>query len=52
MGEVADTVSHVAAGIEADLLVIGRNPDPGKLGRLRTDAYAIIRQSPCPVISV
>jgi len=50
--EIAKTVSHVAAEIGADLLFIGRNPDPGTFGRLRTDAYSIIRQSPCPVISV
>jgi len=50
--EIAKTVSHVATEVGADLLFIGRNPDPGTLGRLRTDAYSIIRQSPCPVISV
>ena len=37
---------------EADLLVIGRASDAGVLGRLTSDAYAIIRQSPCPVVSV
>jgi nucleotide-binding universal stress UspA family protein len=36
----------------ADLLVIGRSAQDGLLGRLRTNAYAIIRQSPCPVVSV
>ncbi|MGD1094568.1 MAG: universal stress protein [Bryobacteraceae bacterium] len=51
-GEVAKTVSCVATRVRADLLVIGRNPAPGMFGRLRTDAYSIIRQSPCPVISV
>jgi len=51
-GEVAKTVSCVATRVQADLLVIGRNPAPGMFGRLRTDAYSIIRQSPCPVISV
>lgn len=51
-GEVAKTVSCVATRVQADLLVIGRNPAPGMFGRLHTDAYSIIRQSPCPVISV
>jgi len=51
-GEIASTVSCVAARLHADLLVIGRNPAPGIFGRLRTHAYSIIRQSPCPVISV
>jgi len=51
-GEIPVTVANVAARIKADLLVIGRSPDPGVFGRLRTHAYPIIRQSPCPVISV
>jgi hypothetical protein len=52
-GEIAKTVSFVALRVQADaLLTIGRIPAPGILGRLRTDAYSAIRQSPCPVISV
>jgi nucleotide-binding universal stress UspA family protein len=34
-----------------DVLVIGRSPH-GMMGRLRTAAYALIRQSPRPVVSV
>lgn len=45
---VADTVQH----FNADLVVIGRSEAAGMFGRLRTNAYAIIRQSPCPVASV
>jgi nucleotide-binding universal stress UspA family protein len=51
-GEVAGTVASVAHRTKADLLLIGRSSDPGMFGRLRTHAYPIIRQSPCPVISV
>lgn len=51
-GEVSQAVASVAARIRADLLVIGRSPSPGIFGRLRTHAYPIIRQSPCPVISL
>jgi len=51
-GEVAKVVASAAATLQSDLLVIGRAPAPGILGRLRTHAYPIIRQSPCPVISV
>jgi nucleotide-binding universal stress UspA family protein len=36
----------------ADLVVIGRSTDAHLGGRLRANAYGIIRQSPCPVISV
>jgi nucleotide-binding universal stress UspA family protein len=36
----------------ADLVVIGRSCGNGVVGRLRTNSYAIIRECPCPVISV
>jgi nucleotide-binding universal stress UspA family protein len=36
----------------ADVVVIGRSTDEHLGGRLRANAYGIIRQSPCPVISV
>jgi|RhiMetdeSRZDD1v2_1073273.scaffolds.fasta_scaffold66228_3 nucleotide-binding universal stress UspA family protein len=52
MGEVAKAVCFVASDRKADLLVIGRGLAAGVLGRFRTNAYAIIRESPCPVVSV
>ena len=45
-------VGAYAARLPADLLVIGRGSASGASGRLRANAYAIIRQSPCPVVSV
>jgi nucleotide-binding universal stress UspA family protein len=51
-GEVPFAVSTTALHSKADLLVIGRSVEDGMLGRLRTNAYSIIRQSPCPVVSV
>jgi len=51
-GDIARAVSAVAGGLKADLMVIGRGVASGVLGRLRTHSYAIIRQSPCPVVSV
>jgi nucleotide-binding universal stress UspA family protein len=46
----APYVARLAAErAHTDLLVIGRSPSGG---RLRTNAYAIIRESPCPVLSV
>ena len=51
-GEPAKTVTAMAAEVNADVLVIGRPVANRFLGRLRTHSYAIIRQSPCPVISV
>jgi nucleotide-binding universal stress UspA family protein len=51
-GEPAPTICNAAARLKADVLVIGRGSAAGVYGRLRTNAYAIIRQSPCPVVSV
>lgn len=51
-GDVANIVHQAALHHAADLLVIGRGHATRTLGRLRTNTYSIIRQSPCPVISV
>jgi nucleotide-binding universal stress UspA family protein len=51
-GEIAGEVSSFAHSIGADLLVVGRGAQHGRTGRLRTNAYAIIRQALCPVLSV
>ena len=51
-GEAAKTVPEVARKWGADLVVIGRKAEIGLLGRLEMTAYSIIRQSPCPVVSV
>jgi hypothetical protein len=36
----------------ADLVVIGRSPFKSVVGRLHAHAYSLIREAPCPVISV
>ena len=51
-GDVSRAVTEAAARGNADLLVIGRKPESGVLGRLEMTAYSLIRQSPCPVVSV
>ena len=51
-GEPAKVIGAAAERLPADLLVIGRGSAAGVFGRLRTNAYAIIRMSPCPVVSV
>ncbi|HLY16457.1 MAG TPA: universal stress protein [Bryobacteraceae bacterium] len=51
-GDPPKVVCQIAERQKADLLVIGRGSAAGVFGRLRTNAYAIIRQSPCPVVSV
>jgi len=52
MGPGPEMICEEALKAEADLLVIGRGADAGILGRLTGRAYSIIRQSPCPVVSV
>jgi nucleotide-binding universal stress UspA family protein len=52
VGRIAETVTEEARQEEAGLVIIGRGSLQSPLGRLRTHAYTIIRQSPCPVLSV
>jgi nucleotide-binding universal stress UspA family protein len=49
--DVPTAVCSAAAQIEADLVVVGRGSSAG-IERLRTKVYSIVRQSPCPVVSV
>ncbi|MBZ5596292.1 MAG: universal stress protein [Acidobacteriia bacterium] len=51
-GNPAEVVNCAAQRFQSDLAVIGRSEAAGMFGRLRTNAYSIIRQSPCPVVSV
>lgn len=51
-GNVPDAVRHVAASQNADLVLIGRGALPHFAVRLRSHAYAIVRDMPCPVLSV
>lgn len=51
-GEAPAAVCAFTGREKADLLVIGRSVHNGLRGRLRANAYSIIRQSPCPVLSV
>ncbi len=51
-GEVSHVVRDSALGHSADLVVIGRGHATRTLGRLRSNVYSIIRDAPCPVISV
>jgi nucleotide-binding universal stress UspA family protein len=50
-GEVGPAVGMLAKEHRASLVVIGRGHHHG-LGRLRRHAYDVIRESPCPVISI
>jgi nucleotide-binding universal stress UspA family protein len=50
-GEAAATIRDMVTVAKADVLVIGRSTSEG-LGRIRAQSYAIIRESPAPVVSV
>jgi nucleotide-binding universal stress UspA family protein len=51
-GDAPSIVCRMAQEWSADLLVIGRGSAAGVFGRMRANAYSIIRQSHCPVVSV
>jgi len=51
-GLLADGVHHEVVRRKADLLVTGRGHSIGTLSRLWSHLYSIIRDSPCPVLSV
>jgi nucleotide-binding universal stress UspA family protein len=50
-GSVAKVARAAAEHHQADLVVIGRGVIHEPLGRLRTNTYAVIRESICPVLS-
>jgi nucleotide-binding universal stress UspA family protein len=51
-GNPRKVVADAAARLRADLLVVGRSRSEGASGRLRPNAYALISDSPCPVVSL
>jgi len=51
-GNIPTILAETAREQHADLLIVGRGHTRKALGRLRTHSLAIIRESPCPVISV
>ena len=51
-GDVPDTVREIAESAGANLVVIGRGHTRRLMGRLRANTYAILRESPCPVLAI
>jgi nucleotide-binding universal stress UspA family protein len=51
-GTVSKIVREAALHHDADLVLIARGKLHEKFGQLRTNAYAIIRDAPCPVLSM
>jgi nucleotide-binding universal stress UspA family protein len=52
VGPIKDALTEAARRLHADVLVIGRSSQPGAQGRLRDLTYAVVRDAPCPVLSV
>lgn len=52
IGGPARIVRDAALDKRADLVIAGRGSVHGVLGRLRSNSYAIIREAPCPVLSL
>lgn len=51
-GDPAKVIASAAKDFDADLLVIGRHGAAGLAGNLLQNAYAILRESPSPVVSI
>ena len=51
-GRAKDAILEIASSLAADVLIVGRQPPGGSSGRLRDLTYTLVRDSPCPVLSV
>ena len=51
-GAIKEQLLNAAKESSADVLVIGRKLRNGAFGRVRDLSYSVIRDSPCPVVSV
>jgi nucleotide-binding universal stress UspA family protein len=51
-GPIKDSLTEAARRFAADILAIGRSPQSGSLGRMRDLTYVVVRDAPCPVLSV
>jgi nucleotide-binding universal stress UspA family protein len=52
VGSVKEALLEAAQRSDADVLIIGRSPRSGAHGRMRDLTYAMVRDSPFPVLSV
>jgi nucleotide-binding universal stress UspA family protein len=52
LGPIKKALLDAVRQSSADVLVIGRSHHAGALGRMRDLTYSLIRDSPCPVVSV
>lgn len=52
VGPIKQALLEAVRQTDSDLLILGRGPRPGVQGRLRDLTYAMVRDSPYPVLSV
>lgn len=52
VGSVKEALLEAVRRYDADVLMIGRSPHSGAQGRLRDLTYAVVRDSPFPVLSI
>jgi nucleotide-binding universal stress UspA family protein len=52
VGSVKEALLEAAMESDADVLMVGRSHQPGGHGRTRDLTYAMVRDSPFPVLSV
>lgn len=52
VGPIKEAVLEAARQFDADVLVMGRSPQSGAQGRIRDLTYAVVRDSPHPVLSI
>lgn len=51
-GNVAEGVRRAAEEASADLIVVGRGHAQGTISRVWSDLYGVVREAPCPVLSI
>jgi nucleotide-binding universal stress UspA family protein len=51
-GRMKDAILGAVSRSAADALIVGRQPPGGRSGRLGDLTYSLVRDSPCPVLSV
>jgi nucleotide-binding universal stress UspA family protein len=52
VGPIKQALLGAARQFDGDLLIIGRSPESGSYGRIRDLTYALVRDSPFPVLSI
>jgi nucleotide-binding universal stress UspA family protein len=52
VGSIKEALLETVRRADADVLIIGRSPRPGASGRMRDLTYAVVRDSPFPVVTI